>query len=83
MVHADDAIVGAGQPVNKDGVGWHGTISVDILFLRADEGSSLAIDPEAETTCCRVSHFGNWLRLVGDLPEGSSAKVIVYLVLKE
>ena len=57
--------------ISPDGIRW------------ADEGSSLAIDPEAETTYCRVSHFGNWLRLVGDLPEGTSAKVIVYLVLKE
>lgn len=63
--------VTAEAQISPDGMRW------------ADEGSSLAIDPDAETTYCRVSHFGNWLRLVGILPDGTSAKVIVYLTLKE
>jgi hypothetical protein len=57
--------------ISPDGTHW------------ANEWSSMSLDPDGGTTYCRVSHFGNWLRLVGELPEGVAAKVLVYLVLKE
>ena len=57
--------------ISPDGIHW------------ANEWSTVLIDAEGGTTYCRVSHFGNWLRLTGELPEGISAKVLVYLVLKE
>lgn len=57
--------------ISPDGIHW------------ANEWSTLSIDAEGGTTYCRVSHFGNWLRLTGELPEGESVKVLVYLVLKE
>ena len=58
--------------ISPDGMHW------------VDEGTAFAL-PTApdEVTCCRVAHFGGWLRLVGELPEGAGLTVIVYLVLKE
>lgn len=57
--------------ISPDGIHW------------VDEGSTLVIDADAKVTYCRVSHFGNWLRLTGELPGGDLAKVLVYLTLKE
>jgi hypothetical protein len=48
-----------------------------------DEGSAFALPTEADAvTCIRLSHFGGWLRLAGELPEGAQITVIAYLVLK-
>lgn len=58
--------------ISPDGIHW------------CDEGSSFTLPAESEAvTFGRVKHFGGWLRLWGELPAGSSVKVIVYLVLKE
>ncbi len=58
--------------ISPDGMRW------------VDEGTSLALPtaPDA-VTFARVTHFGGWLRLVGELPQGAQMTVIVYLVLKE
>lgn len=57
--------------ISPDGMHW------------CDEGTEIAL-PVArdEVTFCRMSHFGGWLRLRGQLPPGAALTVIVYLVLK-
>jgi hypothetical protein len=56
--------------ISPDGVRW------------CDEGALLTIS-DAEVDFCRVSHFGNWLRIAGELPSGTHMRVIVTLALKE
>lgn len=58
--------------LSPDGIHW------------CDEGTTLELptDPAAPTFV-RVRRFGGWLRLAGTLPDGASATVIAYLVLKE
>ena len=63
--------VRADVQISPDGIHW------------CREGSDLEIISDIEMTHSRVSHFGSWLRLVGELPAGVAVKVIVYLVLKE
>ncbi len=58
--------------ISPDGLHW------------CDEGTFLGVPHSVdEITFCRVSHFGGWLRVVGELPAGAQLTVIVYLVLKE
>ncbi len=61
----------------------HAQISPDGMRW-VDDGTTLPL-PAApdEVTFARVTHFGGWLRVVGELPEGARLTVIVYLVLKE
>lgn len=58
--------------LSPDGIHW------------CDEGTELPLpsDPKVPSFV-RVSCFGGWLRLVGDLPSGASTKIIAYLTLKE
>lgn len=57
--------------ISPDGMHW------------CDEGGTIALPATPDSvTFCRVREFGGWLRLVGELPPGSEAKVLVYLVLK-
>ena len=44
--------------VSPDGINW------------TDEGTTIPMPDESQVTFGRVGHFGNWLRIVGDLPEG-------------
>lgn len=62
----------AAVQVSPDGIRW------------LDEGARIKI-PERKDglTMARVTHFGNWLRLAGELPPGESCRVIVYFVLKD
>lgn len=57
--------------ISPDGMHW------------CDEGTRLPLPEAPGVTFARVSHFGGWLRLVGELPPGARMKVIVYLALKE
>ena len=57
--------------ISPDGMHW------------CDEGAAVPLPRAPGVTFGRVCHFGGWLRLVGELPAGARAKVIVYLVLKE
>ncbi len=57
--------------ISPDGVHW------------CDEGTAVVLPIEPGVTFGRVRHFGTYLRLAGELPEGAEMKVIVYLVLKE
>ena len=56
--------------ISPDGMRW------------CDEGTTLTLT-DREVDFCKVKHFGNWLRLQGDLPQGVLLKVIVALCLKE
>ncbi|MBX3051486.1 MAG: hypothetical protein KF753_08440 [Caldilineaceae bacterium] len=68
----ENAGANAGVQISPDGMHWCG------------EGTSLHLPTAADAvTFARVSHFGGWLRLVGELPEGTALTVLVYLVLKE
>ena len=66
-----DPVAYARVQISPDGIHW------------CDEGETVYLSPEPAVTFCRVRHFGGWLRLVGQLPPGSSIRVIVYLALKE
>lgn len=49
-----------------------------------DEGTDMILPARPDAmTFVRVNRFGGWLRLVGELPDGVSQRVIVHLVLKE
>jgi len=56
--------------ISPDGIRW------------CDEGTEMILT-NAEMDFVKVKHFGNWLRLVGELPEKAMARVIVALALKE
>ncbi len=56
--------------ISPDGVHW------------ADEGTLMGFLDSREVAFVRVARFGNYLRLVGELPPGTKARVIVYLSLK-
>ena len=55
--------------ISADGIRW------------CDEGTSVTLGA-AEVTFCKVSHFGNWLRLAGRLPDGASMRSVIALSLK-
>ncbi|MFP3895869.1 MAG: hypothetical protein ACLFV5_03380 [Anaerolineales bacterium] len=63
------------------GTHLHVQISPDGMHW-CDEGTVMRLTG-AEVDFCKVVHFGNWLRLQGELPEGATMRVIVTLVLKE
>lgn len=49
-----------------------------------DEGTPISLPTVPnEVAFVRVSHFGGWLRLAGEIPAGAALTVLVYLVLKE
>ena len=48
-----------------------------------DEGEVIRLPGEPGVSFCRVTHFGGWLRLAGELSPGTNIRVIVYLSLKE
>jgi hypothetical protein len=55
--------------ITPDGIHW------------CDEGTSVELPEDGVTTFCKVSHFGGWVRLVGETK--SPMKVLVTLSLKE
>jgi hypothetical protein len=56
--------------ISPDGMHW------------CNEGASCAISSQPGVTFCRVTNFGGWLRLAGDIPADGQVKVIVYIALK-
>lgn len=69
---ADGASAEARVQISPDGIHW------------CDEGTRLTLPTVGDSlSFCRVAHFGGWLRLVGTIPAGQHATVIVYLTLKE
>lgn len=65
------AEVEARVQISPDGTRW------------CDEGTRFLLPTAADgVTFGRVSHFGGWLRIAGDVPDGAAVTVIVYLALK-
>ena len=57
--------------ISPDGMRW------------VDEGTRFAMPSKADAvTFAKVREFGNWLRVVADLPKGASLKALVTLQLK-
>lgn len=57
--------------ISPDGMHW------------AREGSRIALPRRKdEVSFARLSHFGNWLRVSSELPEGAAITVLVTLHLK-
>ena len=69
-----DAEGGAGRArveISPDGMRW------------VAEGTMLQLPVKVdEVTFARVSHFGNWLRITAELPEGCAVTVLVTYHLK-
>ncbi len=57
--------------LSPDGIHW------------CDEGDGIRLPIEPEISYQRLTHFGGWVRLAGQLQAGAEIKVIVYLALKE
>lgn len=58
--------------ISADGINW------------ANEGTTFYLPAEPdEVTFCKVSHFGGFLRLCGELDDRASITVLVSLALKE
>ena len=58
--------------ISADGIHW------------VDEGSSFDLPKSGdEVTFCKVSHFGGWLRIAGELSQSAEIRVLVSLALKE
>ena len=48
-----------------------------------DEGTTLPMPQSTEQdSCARIAHFGNWLRIVTELPADVATKVLVTVHLK-
>jgi hypothetical protein len=71
LTDAPEARGSARVEISPDGMRWVAEGTEFPLPTRQDE-----------VTFARVAHFGNWLRLVSDLPEGASLTVLVTLHLK-
>ena len=56
--------------ISPDGTHW------------ADEGTLMGFQESKDVAFVRIARFGTFVRLVGELPSGTTAKVIVYLTLK-
>jgi hypothetical protein len=71
-LHAGGQLVGQALRVqiSPDGMRW------------CDEGTLVTLS-EADIDFVRVAHFGNWLRLAGELPDPVDSRVLVALSLKE
>lgn len=65
-----------------DGTAVWAEISPDGIHWRR-HGEMTWLSREEEVDHCSVTHFGNWLRLSGELKEGASMKAIITLHLKE
>ncbi len=55
--------------ITPDGMHW------------CDEGTTIILPEKGETTFCKVTHFGNWLKITGETT--TPIKVLVTLSLKE
>ena len=58
--------------ISPDGIQW------------VDEGTSRPSLDHPGLCFARVTHFGNWLRIAGEVePAGAECKALVYITLKE
>lgn len=71
-LEASEGVTEARVQISPDGIRW------------CDEGTTVSLCKEKDGVAFgKVNHFGTFLRLVGELPEGAEMRVIVYLSLKE
>lgn len=56
--------------ISPDGINW------------VDEGTAVTLPVGAEVTFARISHFGQYLRLVATLPQGERCRLLATLSLK-
>ena len=68
--HSASPLLSARVQISPDGMHW------------CDEGSVLRLARCQSLGWVRVSHFGGWLRLCGEVGEGYRLTVIAYLDLK-
>jgi hypothetical protein len=70
----------------KDAEGSPGTARVEISpdgMRWAPEGTTFPLPTQVDdVTFARVAHFGNWLRITADLPDGAALTVLVTYHLK-
>jgi hypothetical protein len=70
----------------QDAEGRPGTARVEISpdgIRWTAEGTTFPLPAKAdEVTFARIAHFGNWLRIAADLPDGASLRVLVTFHLK-
>jgi hypothetical protein len=70
----------------KDAQGAPGNVHVEISpdgMRWVPEGSTFKLPTKTdEVTFARVRHFGNWLRLAAELPDGAAVTVLVTYHLK-
>ncbi len=72
ILKGDIAQQNAAVQISPDGIHW------------LDAGTQIPLPEQTDgLTSVRVTHFGNWLRLVGELPPGQTCTVMVYFVLKD
>ncbi|RUT34791.1 hypothetical protein EMQ25_02195 [Arsenicitalea aurantiaca] len=65
-----------------DGVEARVQISPDGMHW-VDEGTRLTLPSRKDAIgYARIAHFGNWVRLVGTLPDGAALKIIVTIHAK-
>lgn len=69
-LQGDGASVNAHVEISPDGINW---IREGAVFPRIDKPGYYF---------CKVSHFGNWLRINGEITEGAELKASVHLHLK-
>jgi hypothetical protein len=55
----------AAVQVSPDGINW------------VDEGTTVPMPGDGAVTFGRLGHFGNWIRIVADLPEGATRRLHV------
>ena len=82
---ANEAIFFVRALAASPGVGGSASVQISADGMRwVDEGTRLQLPTRAdEVTFCKARHFGGWLRLRGEVPEGESLTVVVSLALKE
>jgi hypothetical protein len=71
LADAPDAEGTARVEISPDGMRWVQEGTTFPLPVRKDE-----------VTFARVAHFGNWLRIATDLPDGAELTILVTLHLK-
>ena len=78
---ASEAIVFAQSLEGTAGAVRHVQISADGMHW-LDDGNRLEVRPDAPNAFTRVTHFGNWLRLRADVPDGGDTRLTLTVHFK-
>ena len=71
LIGVDDGAKGTVRiQISPDGMNW------------VDEGTELDIPAKGDVSFCKLTHFGNWLRLESELPDGGESRLTATLQLK-